>query len=178
MEPLIRLQHNDHRWHVKLWWRRFVNADGPPHLWLQMFFDSICVWYRIQSVLGDWVVHQWALLLLFHRSVACPHRWLCGVCAASHWYQKHSSLTTAVIKGIVLVKVLEKLGTSGPHWAEKYVAFSILRTEIFYTAETLYVDACVWVTESIYRYKKAYICWSTCGGFNFDRKDLSFCVRS
>lgn len=50
-------------------------------------------------------------------------------------------------KGIVQLKVLEKLGTRGPHWAEKYVAFSILRTEIFYTAETLYVDACMWVTE-------------------------------
>lgn len=94
---------------------------------------------------------------------------------------KAQQFNDRVHNGIVKVKVPEKLGTSGPHWAEKYVAFSILRTEIFYTAETLYVDACLRagdLSESIYRYKKASICWSTCGGFNFDLKHSSFFVRS
>lgn len=33
---------------------------------------------------------------LFNRSMACPYWWLCGVCTATHWDQKHSSLIVAL----------------------------------------------------------------------------------
>lgn len=74
-----------------------------------------------------------------NRSMARPHRRLCGVCAAAHRDQKHGGLRAAP-PGEVPTKAERAVnrGLGGPHWAENYVAFPILRTEIFYTAETLY----------------------------------------
>lgn len=112
-----------------------------------------------------------------NRSMARPYRWLCGVCTATHRDQKHGSLRAALTEGTSMwgfykTKRSERR-TRGPHWAENYVAFSTLRTEIFYTAETLYMCVCIYIY--IYIKKKGIsLCWSTCGGLELLSKVLGF----
>lgn len=149
MEPLIRLQHNDHRWHVELWRRRFVNADGDCKCPLTVYgCDSVSSGFSVTHThttsLSCVPINVVTFVQQEHGLSSSTTLWsLRGLTSVP----KAQQFNDRVHKGIVQVKVLEKLGTSGPHWAEKYVAFSILRTEIFYTAETLYVDVRVRVTE-------------------------------
>lgn len=93
-------------------------------------------------------VHSVRFVCLFTRSMACPYWRLCGVCTATHRNQKYSSVRAALPQGTSTWGFLQSVErserrTRGPHWAENYVAFSTLRTEIFYTAETLYMCVCV-----------------------------------
>lgn len=135
-----------------------------PQLFPQNFIDEVdaatllhtgLVWFNnikisLLTIMSSYMLFKVKVFnsyCLFNRSMACPYWWLCGVCTATHRDQKHGSLRAPLWRNIH-VRFLQKQenavnGESGPHWAENYVAFSTLRTEIFYTAETLYMCVCV-----------------------------------
>lgn len=69
---------------------------------MQALYGFIVVKYQLFIIISSPMVesiHLISLICLFNRSMACPYWWLCGVCTATHWDQKHGSLSAALTEG-------------------------------------------------------------------------------